>query len=371
MGSKNLCIYCTKSTGNSLEHIIPDAIGGSLLDGLFKTRNVCERCNNILGLFADGQYLKSFFAQTSKALATDLSNKKLEVKTLPMHYFGYMSFEDNLGYEDCEMWISQFKGVVFHFHNCRSEKFFGYAGGNPIDQKQSGGLALYLNVTDCEKELEIELRSFHKAFIKSERVVSHVKFAKGIPKALGRLPNAREHDWVKWYDQEIVQRRENSHDCVASVQLGNPDRMMAKIALGLGWNLFGEAFLESEATKTLRNYMWEKDFEHRQTMRVPRHDSFYSDSGPIFPEIPFMKKNVTILILSIGHAIIFFLNTFGDEQSIQLTDDPLLSEEFAKKNPDGMAYIVNPIYETVSGPEGMTRLFARAFRANSEMLHST
>jgi len=270
---------------------------------------------------------------------------------------GYMRFEDNLGFKDCEMWISQFNGRVFHFHNCTSEAYFSYAGGNPIDQKRGDSLALYINVTSSEEELEIELRSFHKAFIRSERVVSHVEFSKGFPKGLGRLPNQKESDWLDWYHDEIVVKRKNSHSATIPIKIGSADRMIAKIALGVGWNLFGLKFLKSPYCAILRNYMWEQDFEKRSALRVLRSDGDFSDRL-VFPDRPYFDKNITILILSIGHAIIFIINVYGDEQSIQLTDDLEMSSSFAATNPDGIAYAVNPIYETVQGPMGMMELFS-------------
>lgn len=64
------CIYCfqCKLVGEfSLEHIWPDALGGSLCDDLFKTKEVCAKCNNICGLFVDGAFIKTWFVQTEIA----------------------------------------------------------------------------------------------------------------------------------------------------------------------------------------------------------------------------------------------------------------------------------------------------------------
>ena len=45
----------------SLEHIWPDKLGGALCSSLFKTRDVCKRCNNVAGVFIDGAFIKSAF----------------------------------------------------------------------------------------------------------------------------------------------------------------------------------------------------------------------------------------------------------------------------------------------------------------------
>lgn len=58
------CIYCRKDKPNeefSLEHVIPQCLGGSIAPNEFKTRDVCEKCNNDLGLFVDASFEKSWF----------------------------------------------------------------------------------------------------------------------------------------------------------------------------------------------------------------------------------------------------------------------------------------------------------------------
>src|SRR5262245_58765229 len=55
-----LCIYCGRLKPRSefsLEHIWPDKAGGNLLPAaIFHTEKVCERCNNISGLYIDGPF---------------------------------------------------------------------------------------------------------------------------------------------------------------------------------------------------------------------------------------------------------------------------------------------------------------------------
>jgi hypothetical protein len=64
------CIYCGRDkppTEFNLEHIWPDAVGGDLLPALFKTREVCERCNSLSGQFVDDALLKSWFGMAERA----------------------------------------------------------------------------------------------------------------------------------------------------------------------------------------------------------------------------------------------------------------------------------------------------------------
>ena len=62
-----LCIYCNTEKAESelsLEHIFPESLGGDLCSGLFKTRDVCIRCNNVAGLFVDGAFVQTGLQRT-------------------------------------------------------------------------------------------------------------------------------------------------------------------------------------------------------------------------------------------------------------------------------------------------------------------
>jgi len=57
------CIYCRcqkDETEFSLEHIIPQFLGGVSAPDKFKTRDVCKTCNSNLGLFVDASFEKNF-----------------------------------------------------------------------------------------------------------------------------------------------------------------------------------------------------------------------------------------------------------------------------------------------------------------------
>lgn len=66
------CIYCRKEkdeTDFTLEHIIPQFLGGAYAPDCFKVRNVCGPCNNNLGLFVDAAFEKSWFVSNRLKLA--------------------------------------------------------------------------------------------------------------------------------------------------------------------------------------------------------------------------------------------------------------------------------------------------------------
>ncbi|MCP4162355.1 MAG: HNH endonuclease [Deltaproteobacteria bacterium] len=344
------CIYCNnKIKKPSLEHIVPDALGGSLLPDFFKTRSVCERCNNLLGLFADGLYIKSFFSISNKYLSLISESEILKVKNHPFLYFGILDIENTMNFHCCEIWSAPCKGRVLHFHNNLDEKYYSYAGGNPISYKKSPGIALFINTTDDIEILPLSLMSFYKHFKHAERVVSHIDFNGGIDPKLGREPNSTEKYWIEWYQNEVEVKSSNNHPVKFSFCPSYSDRMMAKISLGLGYNLFGNCFLKTPNSKALRSYMWEKDFEKRHNIGVLRHDTF-AQKDYIFNILKPTKTDVNIIVKLQSHALILTLIIFGDEQSIEVTTDVDLIKQFNKEYGEGFVYKVSPIYETCQGP---------------------
>jgi hypothetical protein len=57
------CIYCWQDKDDSeftLEHVIPQFLGGAYGPDSLKTRHVCKQCNSNLGLFADAGFEKNW-----------------------------------------------------------------------------------------------------------------------------------------------------------------------------------------------------------------------------------------------------------------------------------------------------------------------
>jgi hypothetical protein len=57
------CIYCGEDKGASEfsdEHIWPEALGGDHLPDFWRTDDVCEKCNNLSGLYVDGAFVKGW-----------------------------------------------------------------------------------------------------------------------------------------------------------------------------------------------------------------------------------------------------------------------------------------------------------------------
>lgn len=215
-------------------------------------------------------------------------------------------------------------------------------------RKKTPGLALFLSIKNNQEILKLGLKSFYKHFKKADRVVSHIEFDNGIPEKLGRYPNNLELDWIAWYKKEIEEGSNNRHQLEFSIQLGYADRMLAKIGLGLGVNLFGEAFLKTDCCKMLRDYMWEKDAASREKIGILRHDTF-GNKDYILSVLNPEKTDVTIFITLQSNGVILTMNIFGDEQSIAITTDTDLMNSFYKEFNNGIVYTVSPMYDKTAG----------------------
>ena len=81
------CLYCSSdksASESSLEHAVPQFMGGDFAPAQFMLRNVCKTCNSRRGLFVDGSYAKSWFitnglAQASYLLYTGLSDNLISL----------------------------------------------------------------------------------------------------------------------------------------------------------------------------------------------------------------------------------------------------------------------------------------------------
>jgi hypothetical protein len=62
------CIYCGEEKNPyefSDEHIWPDALGGDDLPDFWRTDDVCQKCNNLSGLYVDGAFVKGWPGEPS------------------------------------------------------------------------------------------------------------------------------------------------------------------------------------------------------------------------------------------------------------------------------------------------------------------
>src|SRR5712664_1970731 len=114
-----LCAYCLKDKSQkdfSLEHIFPDALGGNLCRSDLEIDRVCARCNNLSGLFIDGNFLRSWLCQNysfeSALKYIDWENGS----AVPLMFLGLLD-QLSTAQEICEYWTGPCGEHIYYFHS--------------------------------------------------------------------------------------------------------------------------------------------------------------------------------------------------------------------------------------------------------------
>jgi len=258
--NKIKCLYCDKEKEGdeySLEHIFPDALGGSLFSEVFKTRRVCRGCNSISGLFIDGPFIKNIFSKINASKAYLSYVDLTKPAAMPLEYMGILEIfvgEDN---EVCEVWLGPHGGIIYHVRQKADDRYDTMIGGNPANNKKNNGwITIFAQNADSYWNTVL-LMSCKNYFGKARRISGNIK-----AEFYFHEPTVKESNTLSF----LKSISGEEHKSIIPFQIGFEQRFLAKLALGLGYNLFGQAFLNSEYSQTLRNAMWEQDLQKRSEL---------------------------------------------------------------------------------------------------------
>lgn len=347
------CIYCNEhkpSTQFSLEHIFPNAIGGNVCPDFFKTRDVCQQCNSIVGLFVDGPVIKSWFTKNAEATAyRDFVDIKDPQSWMP---FAYMGLEQKLRFgenEVCEIWLGPFGEHVYHIHDADNPQYDSYAGGNPINRRSDPGRTyLFLTVSDPEK-CGLTIRSFTRQFKKAARYAGNfeIEGQNKQMKFISSLPDNLTDEHLMLTERARSGQKWNIR---LTNQVGFEERFLAKIARGVGYKLFGHGYLDTPYGAATQRALWEQDRSVRE--RLIRGTPLFS--AALQPVKDRLGLPGTYCILLQAVADVFFLVLTlpdGNNLSVVISDEPALwsGREFNSYQ-EGVIYIIAPQLQTCSGP---------------------
>lgn len=258
------CLYCaqaTDSTKSSLEHAIPQFMGGARAPARFHLNNVCEACNNRLGLFVDASYAKAWL--TTNALATAARNLYLsnDDPGLPLIYIGHATINGltvPVGHV-AEHWIGP-SGETIVWVRRHDKRMDAYAGGNPIDAKRAPSV-IYMVPTAGDERLEMAIRSLKRIGGKKARTILCAEVLDAdqrqvSPAALGfDVADASEIDAADAIRAQVLTGQMRAR---VVMNLTFDHRFICKLALSVGYALFGEPFLDQPTTADLRLGVWPK-----------------------------------------------------------------------------------------------------------------
>ena len=260
------CAYCQVPTPEAeftLEHAIPQFLGGAQAPEVFRLHNVCQACNNNLGTFVDGAYAKSW--PVSQALAH--AARRLYVggpRPLPLWCIGQVQLDgvelptwrsEKHAYVQ-EMWVGP-SGETLLWLRPQDDQTSAYVGGNPL-HKRLPATAYWLPTSNDPMRLHMGFQSvatLRKGRPKMRLVLgcraddpdcqlSALGFVDPDDvdqRNLQALRAACQGDWIR-----------------ARIALQPPvdPRFLSKLALGVGLAVFGTPFETSHAARELRRGVW-------------------------------------------------------------------------------------------------------------------
>jgi hypothetical protein len=345
------CIYCLSEkpqTEFTLEHVFPGALGGKLCSDLFKTRDVCGRCNNIAGLFVDGAFVKGYLHAAGVALPMqEYLDPRRPDSISPLIYMGRLNGLALPHNEICEMWIGPCGVQYYHIHEQDDPRWDGFAGGDPIARKADPG-RVYIGLTTVQPDwVGLAFRSAADFFEESQRYAPNVAF-QADPAAKPLLhpmdPSASE-------EAARILAMPNQKNMGVVIDPGFDQRFSAKAALALGYKIFGTAFLATAQAGRLRGLMREKDPARRAAFKV-RGSDLLSTGDDRSAEFRGWKGAYTIHIGVFGDYLllsIYLPTTQG--MHIVIADEPAMwqSHNYASYR-EGVVYLVLPQVGHFAGP---------------------
>lgn len=311
------CLYCGEAKDwaqSSLEHAIPQFLGGARAPARFHLKNVCQTCNNRLGLFVDASYAKAWFTTNALASAAQGLYLSSDDPGLPLIYIGHVRI-NGLVVPDghvAEHWIGP-SGETIVWVRQHDERMDAYAGGNPIDAKRVPSV-IYMAPTTGGERLAMALRSLKRMGGKKVRTILCVKVLdenqqEVSPAMMGfDVPDTAEAAAADAIRAQALTQKLHSR---AVMNLTFDHRFICKLALGVGYALFGAPFLAQPSTADLRQGVWPK----------------FGAQKPPVRGVPTLTAQARIIAQQTAYAgaVVLFVMRAGNDWALTLTVDPQLT----------------------------------------------
>lgn len=343
-----LCIYCDEEKEDSeftLEHVIPQFMGGAYSDAMFETTDACRGCNNTLGLDVDASFAKSWIVsawlQQSSMACYDPSSPH----TIPLWCLGdtKLSPPGMTDKEVCEAWLAPLGEQVYWIRPKDGDRYW-YVGGNPIKTKTEETRAYFFFAERTLKAPKITRMSFKGAFNGRKKVkrISCTEISGVNPSVFGfKQPDELDASRIEYFRQHEMTRAGLGHAEI-SFNFGFDMSFMSKLALGVGYCLFGADYLKSELAMELRKGVWFRSWldDKAEKPKVYIASSFMK-TNDILPNQFLEGWGVTIYLMltDIGLAISLNLGT-SHSWTILCAGADSVTQEVRKKIGNGLVQVI-------------------------------
>jgi hypothetical protein len=352
------CMYCSEempSSEFSDEHIWPRALGGDFLPkDVWRTDNVCRRCNSISGVFIDGAFIRSWMGQAELSSGSrDYLAGKEKVSAVPLDYLGPLQGVPVPDGHVADYWTGPCGANIIHIRpDDGDEQWTTYAGGDPKGKKAKAGRAYIALTSEVEFWILVGLESFRRHFDRAERFVVNVEIPNGWPFKMPDQSIAVQSEDMKTVEAVLDASRTGSGLRVKpaiSFDLGS--RMLAKLGIGIGYKLLGAAFLQTDYAKNLRLGMREANSEKRRLIPV-RGSGFLAGRRLGGAETILAWPGGWVLMINIvaGELALCVISPSGNSMSVLISDDKKLVSNLDLKFRDGLVWITVPAASEAVGP---------------------
>lgn len=350
------CIYCRKEIENpSIEHIIPQFLGGDYAPNEFKTKDVCKKCNNDLGQFVDASFARNFFISSYLFYI----NFSFLNTTKPIICFGYCDLVPPHIKDDevCEMWCGRL-GEQVYWIRPKYENFSTYVGGDPQKAKKQKSRAYFIFSSKSQKNPKLSLATFENAFKKQKKTIKKVLCGtvEGINISdIGfSEPDDIDKDRIKYFKENCFNGKQRLLN-ITPINFDFEIRFLAKLSIGISYALFGEKVLNTIYGKNLNNTLWRKgkDIAINGSSNLCFNnfgDNNFGDEKKLTDELLEEKYGVLFFITKLNNTIIFRMQIGnGYLCTIQCASDENLTSEDYDKIGDGRVIILyDPIKEYIN-----------------------
>lgn len=254
------CILCGLEEAGSLEHILPKGLYSGQFPDLFRTRSICNSCNNKNGLYIDGAFL------LDPLIATIRSESNIQ----------YM-FSKYINSNRVDMYFYQ-NTYLYVISEIRDE-FSTYVNGIPTQRRR--------NLVFIEIHQNFDLTNFQQYFESIAKIIyksigtKNIYFKTPIHINLTVDNQIATEDQLKKYftqhgifqfddlkndEKQLVNNVFNTfaqeleasgrYNMCMKLDLKVAHREFSKIAYLLGYNLFGQTYIETSCAGKHKEFMY-------------------------------------------------------------------------------------------------------------------
>lgn len=347
-----LCSYCLRDkpeAERSDEHIWPQSLGGDPLGPPWRTDNVCQRCNSLAGQFVDAAFVKSMIGLFERASGTEeyLDPSQPEKMTVPFVYMGAVEHDELHNDEVAEVWLGPAGDVVTHIRPRHDEVWEGYAGGKPTRKRSQAGNAYLAFASETPFWAAACFWSFQKQFKFAARSLLNAP----LPTVELKLTPLDPDDAEQARQVRIAESMQGEIKANVTIPTDLGNRLIVKVALGLGRETLGEAFARSSYAQQLSRALWTRDPETRAQSRVHGSGFLATGDSPLAQApIAWPGGWLLLLMLSGGRPSLTVFSPSGKMATILISDLPITPGTHPHWSQDGEVFLVIPTLGESLGP---------------------